>query len=346
MACSYNNQPCNLTQDFSVLYSFTWGTCFSFNSGTNMLGEPTGSKKVYATDKKHGLTLQLFSKNSVKGDQREAGLAGGGVFLIHDQSVWPNMWRKGTLFPAEAFTDVVFSKTVQHQYPKPYSPCQDNLPAYPSEYVQILFANNRTYTQFDCIGFYEQELMVQNCNCYLAPSKSQMLSASKKCGIQCTTQNQIICATDSQRTARISEETLNEVCPLECDRLTYDMFMSKTDFPQAPAVVVLANHPTIVKYLGKNATSLDIKQSVLAVNFYKGKDTYTLIQESPKMNVFDLIGKIGGHLGLFLGMSLLTCVEFFELAYIAVAWLLKKVFRKKKVENQQFSPQPFFIKTR
>ena len=84
----------------------------------------------------------------------------------------------------------------------------------------------------------------------------------------------------------------------------------------------------------------------MALNFHRGKDTYTLIEESPNMGVFDLIGKLGGQLGLFLGMSLLSLVEIFEMLFTVVRCLLEKTIRKKKVENKQTAPQPFFIKTR
>ena len=46
--------------------------------------------------------------------------------------------------------------------------------------------------------------------------------------------------------------------------------------------------------------------------FYNTLD-YTLSEEEPKMTVDILIGAIGGHLHLFMGMSLLSFVEIYLL---------------------------------
>lgn len=42
---------------------------------------------------------------------------------------------------------------------------------------------------------------------------------------------------------------------------------------------------------------------------------YTLMRESPSYKIGSLMGDIGGNMGLFLGCSLLTIFEFFDLAW-------------------------------
>ena len=48
--------------------------------------------------------------------------------------------------------------------------------------------------------------------------------------------------------------------------------------------------------------------------FYYETLSVTQIEEQPKMRLDTLIGTIGGHLHLFLGMSLLSFVEIIVLA--------------------------------
>ena len=64
----------------------------------------------------------------------------------------------------------------------------------------------------------------------------------------------------------------------------------------------------------------------LAVLYVYYKDLkYTFISQQPKVELFDLISNIGGILGLFLGVSFLTCVEFFEILFeIIYVLFLKK----------------------
>lgn len=65
-----------------------------------------------------------------------------------------------------------------------------------------------------------------------------------------------------------------------------------------------------------NLTSADshslAKQSLLALNVYFDDLKYTLISESPKTSIFDLIANIGSALGLFIGISLLSFFEILE----------------------------------
>jgi uncharacterized membrane protein len=81
-----------------------------------------------------------------------------------------------------------------------------------------------------------------------------------------------------------------------------------------------------------------IRSNVLGVAIYYSSLSYTKISEDAKMEVSDLVGAIGGTLGLFLGMSFMSFYELFELAftvvYIGVASLVsrKKEYRKNVVK--------------
>ena len=56
---------------------------------------------------------------------------------------------------------------------------------------------------------------------------------------------------------------------------------------------------------------------------------YTSITEQPKISGESLVGNIGGLLGLFLGASLLTSVEFLDIAFS----LLHLVYSRSKISN-------------
>ena len=71
-----------------------------------------------------------------------------------------------------------------------------------------------------------------------------------------------------------------------------------------------------------NGTDLDqfIYDNVAVIDIEYYSPEYTAISESPKMDWRDLIGELGGHVHLFLGMSLLSFVEVIELfAFMALA---------------------------
>ena len=52
----------------------------------------------------------------------------------------------------------------------------------------------------------------------------------------------------------------------------------------------------------------------------------TTVEEVPMITILDLFGLIGGYLGLFVGISLTTVVEFFE---FSMRWFHEKIFRRR-----------------
>ena len=54
------------------------------------------------------------------------------------------------------------------------------------------------------------------------------------------------------------------------------------------------------------------RESVIKVNLYYDSLSYELSTESPKMTLADLLASIGGNLGLFMGMSLMSFSEILE----------------------------------
>ena len=70
-----------------------------------------------------------------------------------------------------------------------------------------------------------------------------------------------------------------------------------------------------------------IKESTLGVSVYFDALESTNIEESPQIEFVDLIAGIGGTLGLFLGISVLSLFEFVEI-------FLEIIFFKMKHGNR------------
>ena len=66
-------------------------------------------------------------------------------------------------------------------------------------------------------------------------------------------------------------------------------------------------------FRGQDLDYDEYKSRALALNIYFKTLQYTLITESAKSSIVELFSNIGGTLGLFLGISLLSFVEIIEL---------------------------------
>jgi hypothetical protein len=57
----------------------------------------------------------------------------------------------------------------------------------------------------------------------------------------------------------------------------------------------------------------DVKNNIVRVTINYNQLGYTLIQEQASLDLFSLIGNVGGQCGLFLGLSALSFIEIIEL---------------------------------
>jgi uncharacterized membrane protein len=69
----------------------------------------------------------------------------------------------------------------------------------------------------------------------------------------------------------------------------------------------------ISKYDNETLSDESIKNGLVKINIFYDSLSYTQITESVKMNKVSLLASIGGFMGMFLGMSLMTFIEILEL---------------------------------
>jgi len=74
----------------------------------------------------------------------------------------------------------------------------------------------------------------------------------------------------------------------------------------------------------ENSTWEEYINSHLTLNIFFPSQEYTEIRETPKMLVLDLISNLGGVLGIFLGFSIFSFIELFEILIRVVIILFKK----------------------
>ena len=92
------------------------------------------------------------------------------------------------------------------------------------------------------------------------------------------------------------------------------------------------------KYANETDFQNNLASNVAKVTIYYDTLTYSIIKEEAKITPVNLLGNLGGHLHLFLGISFMSIVEIFELL---VQLLLYVFFRAK---NRPFYYKPFFSK--
>ncbi len=88
------------------------------------------------------------------------------------------------------------------------------------------------------------------------------------------------------------------MCPIECDSISYKIEQNSFQIPNNYSI---NNQLDINKYVN------------ILINYQNNQ--YTLISQSPKMQLFDLMSSVGGLISLFLGFSFLTLIEFIDVIF-------------------------------
>lgn len=75
--------------------------------------------------------------------------------------------------------------------------------------------------------------------------------------------------------------------------------------------------------------------SVLAVKVFYSTGSYTKITEKPALELKDLIPNVGGTLGLFLGIGVLSFVEIIEILIEILYSCMSKIKPVKKIDPKE-----------
>ena len=222
-------------------------------------------------------------------------------------------------------------RTSYEQYPSPYSSCEvlddgkntllasDQLDR---SIFDIVVTTNYSYTRDTCLAACKQLLNNKTCTCQ--NQENFVLADTKFCRVrfpsdtfQCPLQ------------VNLAEYCLPR-CPLECAQDVYSKSVSSYTYPN--------NNFDSYKSVFKGARDF-YNTSVIIGNLtaymYTNLVEFSLIYDSserkkyseePKMSGEQLLGVLGGHLHLFLGMS---AMSFVEIAELIVAIFVRLVLRMR-----------------
>jgi hypothetical protein len=216
--------------------------------------------------------------------------------------------------------------------PSPYSSCIDDLET-TNVYAKRLFGyfNDLNITYYDkdfCYSLCYQDKLIDFCNC--SDIKTPLIRNSNYClkisEIDCLNNfNDIFAQSDL-------DIFCEKACQEKCNKIDYILeATSSSSFPTLSYVNFLKASLGDKFPTSNNVNELleFSKSGFLRISINYDKLYYTLIKENPAMSGNDLFGLIGGQIGLFLGISLLSLVEIVELIVSVIhLWMKYKNIQK------------------
>ena len=261
-------------------YLSNLGFCYTLNS----------EDKKFFVSREQGLISKLMLLCDIeKEDYYLPASLGYGIFVeIHDPGIHPNIGRSGLIVAPGQESHIFIKKQVIKRLGLPYSTVDC---IQPEQYPD--------YSYHKCVFDCYDDVIYKNCNC----------TAHSMGGSGCSLYDFYTCAMVNYK--EMSPAMLEHCnCLPNCVEVQYDYTVTSTEFPNEHFLKFLdmyGLHNHTMSYYKENYLHLLINYRDLEV---------TVTEEVPAITIEQLLSDIGGLLGLFLGISVITiceCIQFMAL---------------------------------
>ena len=243
----------------------------------------------------------------------------GGLGLlvrVENSSLLTDHNEDGVRLSAGFHADLVVERSYKIMLPKPYSDCEINAEtptdASLSDLYTLIAESKYEYTQQICFQQCYQKQLVYACNC------TDVLLSLYEGVSNCETDQELLCLSRVYYNKFLVENFFEKVCmplcPLECNKTAFKLSVTTNRLVAGLSDKLIGERASLsADFVAKPSDARTATDSITSVNIFYESSSYTISTELPRMNIVDLLGSVGGNLGLFLGMSLLSVCELVEL---------------------------------
>jgi hypothetical protein len=307
ISCTLNNRE-NCENEFDIFRFGSYKDCFQF--------------KLNWTD----LKLEFYLENENQCKSPFSSSSGLSVYIHSPIYTLTDDVTNNILVKPGTHTSIGLSVTKIKKLPKPFSDCFDAENGYTDHTTLIgktisLIGN---YEQDYCLELCHQYYLIDFCNCYqdiLTNFKPNNLKLCSKLFDSLNSCENIV--NDIFYNNKNDVECLKN-CPKECEFFNFE-----------PKAITSSKYPSkeyfdILKSL--KLGDMSNKSRLISLNIYIGFSSFNKITEFQSYTTSRLLGNIGGTIGLFLGISLISLAEIGELFLITFLPIFKKLLNKAKNE--------------
>ena len=311
LACRFNYKPCQ-SDDFSWEFEGTLGNCYSFNAGA----QERAAKRSTISGKSFGLQMELYV-NYYEGliAFNSFTSASGLLVRIENASHLIDNGLSSIRVSPGLDTFIGLSREFRVSLPRPYSNCESS--NFDSDLYRLIQQSSYDYSREFCFKQCTQMLLIRDCNCTFSIFSSLFDS------IKCESLERIACAVNYYSNVYLEGNYLQDFCqpkcPLECNSTKFTYSLSFNELNVLSYVDLIQSNFSF-DFVKRQVDGQTAKSSIVSLNVYYDSLAYTVLAESPQMDVISLVANIGGNLGLFLGVSLFSLGEIlttlFEIYYV------------------------------
>ncbi|XP_035828247.1 amiloride-sensitive sodium channel subunit gamma-2 [Aplysia californica] len=327
MECTFRGIEC-FSEQFRLLQTAEYGNCFTLENEqfVSTVGGPND-----------GLTLMFF----IEDNEYLSGITSSLGFQVHVHAPGsvPNPYEEGLSVSAGMETFVGLKQVNIVREKDPYGTCTDG------DFITKLY--NITYTQKTCQQFCVQSSIVTRCGCF-DPEDEEIFKRLNETDTDisfCRSANETFCLVEIL--SEYNSGTLQCDCPSPCEETLYSKALSTRTWPTSEYATILVeylcahlNDTVCQEYASKSRS--DLAASFLKIVVYFEDLNYENITEQPDYEPFQFVSDIGGTIGLWIGLSLISVFEVFQFFYELLHFFIytkpkqdRKMKQKKKLRARK-----------
>ncbi|XP_071483146.1 epithelial sodium channel subunit beta-like [Diadema antillarum] len=301
LSCYFQNFPC-FPENFTHFYNYMYGNCFTFNSGSK--GRVLNVSKIGPL---YGLSLELYIDQSeyISTIQPSAGIR----LLIHNQHEMPFPEDQGINLAPGAHTSVGLSLVDIERLGHPYTNCS------------LDFAEGNIFRDKFSHLDYSRSTCEKNCffkgvleNCKCADPRYRYDNSIPVCNTSIPRIDE--CVDQIEENYTLGLIPCN--CTMPCRQQNYHYTISEAHWPNDGYMEEVKEGIAEISDSLRRQLTQDpnfIEDNVVKVGVFYDNLQFQYIYQTPAYDWYSLVSDLGGQVGLWIGVSVLTIFEFVELVY-------------------------------
>lgn len=306
-SCSlYSRLDCKFKDYWEKTWDFQYGVCFVFNNDYYNNGSKKELSRVYNTGPYESLHLVI---NITQSQYHEVLTQRAGIQIyIGDQGSFYHLHHRGySLSPGFSYEFQLRKLKIFRVDPFDNGTCVKRKPfEFYGLGQNIVMKYDADICGFICLA----KLLIINCNCTM-PQMPKINNHSKLWG-----KKEEECSRNLVSRFFHGKTKCQKKCRPSCEETVFKTTITSKQFP---------NLATIKQ---NNISINDARENLIEVTFFFKTVSVKYWKERVRYGFENLLGDIGGQLGLMAGISILTIFELFYLFQVILKHLLRKVCKK------------------
>uniref|UniRef100_A0AC35U7H9 Degenerin mec-10 n=1 Tax=Rhabditophanes sp. KR3021 TaxID=114890 RepID=A0AC35U7H9_9BILA len=315
--CSFNGEACDIDKDFKIVTDPTFGNCFTFNHDKNE------TKTSIRAGAQYGLRILVYVNAS---DYLATTEAVGVRITIHDKDEYPYPDTFGYNAPTGYISSFGMKLQKMNRLPAPFGDCVER-----STKLDDYIYTDYRYSTEGCYRTCFQHMVVKDCGC-----GDPRFPVTK--GLHCQVFNPIARKCLEEKTKNLGDENASFkcICHQPCEQSVYTVSYSAAIWPSESLNITLpacvGQNETCNGHYTENGAMIEMFYEVLNFEVFTESVAYGLVK---------MLADFGGQLGLWSGVSFLTCCEFVFLFFEVIFMMFNHYHAKKKAKRMEAAKDVF-----